>query len=233
VPVSDDGREDDDVAWLLARAKGQPGPSISPARAARYEKLEAMLAELPVTPGASTPSEGWQDRVLAAIDAEEAREATGGNLVRFVRRRAWLVGIVGVAAAAVAAFWLLRPRPDGPQIRTVVERSAANLGAMGPAMVGDTLVVSATVDEPAELRVYDEAHKEAARCATTTGDCASRPSGSHTEIELRVRLASRGVYTVLVFSPPLGGAPEGLDVDVVNATKAPRSMKRFATDPVQ
>jgi hypothetical protein len=221
------------VAWLLARAKGQPGPSISPARAARYEKLEAMLAELPVTPGASTPSEGWQDRVLAAIDAEDAaRDATGSNLVRFVRRRrTWLVGIVGVAAAAAAAFWLLRP--DGPQIRAVVERSAANLGAMGPAMVGDTLVVSATVDEPAELRVYDEAHKEAARCATTTGDCASRPSGSHTEIELRVRLASRGVYTVLVFSPPLGGAPEGLDVDVVNATKAPRSMKRFATDPVQ
>ena len=234
MPVSDDGREDDDVAWLLARAKGQPGPSISPARAARYEKLEAMLAELPVTPGASTPSEGWQDRVLAAIDAEDAaRDATGSNLVRFVRRRrAWLVGIVGVAAAAVAVL-LLRPPPEGSQIRAVVERSAANLGAMGPAMVGDTLVVSATVDEPAELRVYDEAHKEAARCATTTGDCASRPSGSHTEIELRVRLAGRGVYTVLVFSPPLGGAPEGLDVDVVNATKAPRSMKRFATDPVQ
>ncbi|HEY0985781.1 MAG TPA: hypothetical protein VGD80_01975, partial [Kofleriaceae bacterium] len=176
--MSDDGREDDDVAWLLARAKGQPGPSISPARAARYEKLEAMLAELPVTPGASAPSEGWQDRVLAAIDAEDAaRDATGGNIVRFVRRRrAWLVGIVGVAAAAVAAFWLLRPPPDGPQIRAAVERSAANLGAMGPAMVGDTLVVRATVDEPAELRVYDEAQNEAARCATTTGDCASRPS---------------------------------------------------------
>jgi hypothetical protein len=125
------------------------------------------------------------------------------------------------------------PEPGGPQIRAVVDRAAANLGAMGPAMVGDTLVVSVTVDGPAELRVYDEAHKEAGRCATTTGDCALRSSGSRTEIELRVRLASRGVYTALMFSPPLGGAPEGLDLDVVNAARAPRAMVRFDTDPVQ
>src|SRR5262245_47130039 len=123
-PVSDDGRDDDDVAWLLAPGKGQPGPSISPDRAARYEKLEAMLAELPVTPGAATPSEGWQDRVLAAIDAEEAAQSQDGvgNIVRFVRRRrAWFAGIVSVAAAAIAIWFIIpppkpEPIPGRPQI---------------------------------------------------------------------------------------------------------------------
>jgi hypothetical protein len=105
-----ESREDDDVAWLLARAKGESGPSISPARAARYAKLEALISELPARSEAA-PRPDWQDRVLAAIEAEQAAAngATTGGIVQILRRKAWLIGVVGVAAAA-ALVWALAGR---------------------------------------------------------------------------------------------------------------------------
>ena len=237
-------REDDDVAWLLARAKGEPGPSISPARAARYEKLEALIAELPAKPGEAAPPPDWQERVLAAVDAEEASKAhaaaTGAGVVRILRHRtAWLVGIVGAAAAAALVWAIVSPGDAppaiarGPLIRTAIEPAASNLGAMGPVLVGDTLVVSASVDGPGELRVYDDERREAGRCAAATQDCAFGQVGARTQMQLRVRLERRGVYTSLVFAPPLGGPPEGLDLDVARAAKAQIATARAQTDPVQ
>ena len=102
-----DSSEDDDVAWLLARTKGAPAPSISPASAARYGKLEALISELPARPADAAPRPDWQDRVLAAIDAQAAGErygATTGGIVHIVRKKLWLIGIVGAAVAAVLAW---------------------------------------------------------------------------------------------------------------------------------
>ena len=226
----------------MARAKGQPGPAISAARAARYEKLESLLAELPATPGAAMPREGWQDRVLAAIDAEEAGvmpAATGDGVIGFVRRkRGVLVGIVGVAAAAAVVWALLgHDRPEliamAPVVRASVETSGEPRRSMGAAVVGDTLVARATVDGPAELRVYNASQKEVARCATTTNDCKVARVGARTEISLRVRLDSRGTYTSMVFSPPLGGPSEGLDLDTVKASRAEIATGRDNLGPVQ
>jgi hypothetical protein len=106
-------REDDDVAWLLARAKGEPGPKISRARAARYEKLEALISELPAKPDEAAPPPDWQDRVFAAIDVGDAGEAhgarTGAGVIRFLRTKAWLLGIVGAAAAAALVWAIVLP----------------------------------------------------------------------------------------------------------------------------
>jgi hypothetical protein len=118
-------REDDDVAWLLARAKGKPGPSISPARATSYEKLEAMITRLPARQGDAVPPADWQDRVLAAIDERSAsrgrneRSKSRGRNERSEsrgrgpagevsrrRRKAWLLCIVGAAAVA-ALVWAI------------------------------------------------------------------------------------------------------------------------------
>src|SRR5882762_562381 len=86
--------EDDDVAWLLARAKRQPGPSISGPSAARYEKLEALIADVPATPAGAAAREAWQDRVRAAIDHEDARKVTRGTHALATGARArWLVRI--------------------------------------------------------------------------------------------------------------------------------------------
>jgi len=86
---------------------------------------------------------------------------------------------------------------------------------------------------PAELRVYNAARREVARCATTTQDCAVARVGARTELSLRVRLDTRGSYTSLVFSPPLGGASEGLDVDAVMASRAQIATASAEVGPVQ
>jgi hypothetical protein len=49
----------------------------------------------------------------------------------------------------------------GPLVHHAVEPAPSNQGAMGPALIGDTLVISASVDGPGELRVYDDARARA------------------------------------------------------------------------
>src|SRR5688572_14480493 len=93
-PVSDDKR--DDTAWLLARERGQRGAAIPEASAARYRRLEALVAELPATPIAPPP--GWQQRMLAALDAM-SDDPVGGAVTtplpeRRTGRRRWVVPVV-------------------------------------------------------------------------------------------------------------------------------------------
>jgi hypothetical protein len=57
-----------DEAWLLARMRGEPAAHPDPERAAAYERLEQSLKALPVP----SAREGWQAKVLAAIDAAAA-----------------------------------------------------------------------------------------------------------------------------------------------------------------
>ncbi|HSR95667.1 MAG TPA: hypothetical protein VLM79_01300 [Kofleriaceae bacterium] len=235
--MSDGRREDDDVAWLLARSNGEARPSISETRASRYEKLEGLLGELPPTPVGATPTEGWQNRVLAAIDAEEAGRAAS-------RRRwiAWLVPL-GVATAGAAAvggtLWLRaespRARAMAPVLEVHIEAAGARLPAAS-AMVGDAVVVRGAVDGDGELRVYDDADAEIVRCAATGGatgdatgnatgsapaaDCRVSRSGSRTALELTTTLRAHGAFHPLLIAPPLPGTSAGLDRDLQAARRA-------------
>lgn len=67
-------------AWLLARERGEPGPLISHDIAARYARLEALLARLPPTLDGIAPRRGWQARVFAEIDARIAVERDAAEL---------------------------------------------------------------------------------------------------------------------------------------------------------
>jgi len=62
--------DEDDQAWLLARERGEPGPTISDARASRYAQLGTLIKDLPDLPAATVQQPGWEQSVLAAIDAE-------------------------------------------------------------------------------------------------------------------------------------------------------------------
>jgi hypothetical protein len=55
--------ESEDVAWLLARMRGEPATHLDPERAASYLRLEAALRALPVP----TATPGWQEKVLEAL----------------------------------------------------------------------------------------------------------------------------------------------------------------------
>lgn len=224
--MSEGRREDDDVAWLLARANGQARPRISDTSASRYEKLEGLLGDLPPTPAGATPTEGWQDRVLAAIDAEEAGRAAS-------RRRwiAWLIplGVATAGAAAIGGSLWLRAEPPraiaiAPVLDVHIEAAGARLPAVSPAMVGDAMVVRGAVDGVGELRVYDDAGVELVRCAATGGasaaDCRVTHPDARTRLELTMTLRVRGSFHAVLFAPPLPGPSAGRDRDLEAARRA-------------
>jgi hypothetical protein len=214
--VSDGRREDDDVAWLLARANRQAGPSISETSASRYQKLEGLLGDLPPTAAGATPTEGWQDRVLAAIDAEEAGRAAS-------RRRwiAWLIplGVATAGAAAVGGSLWLRAEPlraiaMAPVIEVGIRAAGASLPGTTVAMVGDTMVVHGAVDGEGELRIYDEGGAELVRCPAPAADCRVTREGARTKLELTTTLRARGAFRTLLFAPPLPGPSAGFERDL-------------------
>ena len=45
--------DDEDHAWLLARERGEPGPTIADARAGRYSQIGTLIADLPAMPAAT------------------------------------------------------------------------------------------------------------------------------------------------------------------------------------
>jgi hypothetical protein len=69
--ASERGPDDErDHAWLLARERGEPGPTIPEARARRYARLQARIADLPAVPAGTVQRRDWEQDVLAVIDAE-------------------------------------------------------------------------------------------------------------------------------------------------------------------
>jgi hypothetical protein len=199
----------------------------------RDEKLEELLGDLPATPVGATPSDGWQDRVLAAIDAEEARRAAP-----WARARRWVpwlvplgVAIVG-AAAAGSALWLHSEPPRAiaaaPILEVHVEAAGASLPSMAPAMVGDAVVIRGAVDGAAELRVYDDAGAELVRCSAPAADCRMTRSGERTALQLTMTLRMRGAFHPLLFAPPLPGPSAGLERDVAAAHRVSLDVIRVA-----
>lgn len=125
--------DDEDHAWLLARERGEPGPAISDARARRYAQLGRLIADLPVLPPAAVEQRGWEQAVLAAIDADAGPSAGQGETPSIAataaasarRRTATATAAMLLVAAGVAV--VVFAQRGGKQ--------AARVGA--PPVVGD------------------------------------------------------------------------------------------------
>lgn len=72
-----------DYRWLLARARGEDVPHPDPTRAAAYARLEEALKALPLIHA----PDGWQERVLAAIDPRPRLHVVGPGIDRMVPGR--------------------------------------------------------------------------------------------------------------------------------------------------
>jgi len=223
-------RRDDDAEWLLARERGVPGPNVSETTAARYERLQGLIQELPETPGDVAPRAGWQQAVFAAIDAEgdvavAARPTPDVEPHPRLTRRATLLRWVALAAiaplAAIAAILFLRP-PPGPDpvafatLGVEVVHGGDAHRSDDPS-VGDRMIVRGAVLGAGELRVYDEDGAERARCSVPAADCVIERHESRTKLQLTMQLRAPGVLRPVLFAAPLTGPSAGLDGDVAAA----------------
>lgn len=225
---------DDEAAWILARERGLPAPSISEERAARYERLQALLADLPESP--VSPPDGWEERMHRALEAgasgpasdTRADGAQPGTRLAAVRRRWRTVTMVAGAALVLIIVLAVRHSPSAPAapaIAFAVERAAPDL--LGPApgsstrpRSGDQLVVRAIGNQHAELRVYDDAGVEQARCAASGPGCRLERTGDEITLILTMAVHTDHVLRAFVFTPPLGTPPEGLAADITAAEHA-------------
>lgn len=121
--MPDHGSDDDDHAWLLARERGEAAPAISEARASRYAQLGRLIADLPATPAGTVEHEGWEQGVLAALDAEASRPAGQSpthtvtekpmpkaptEATRHRRRIATAAAVFAIAASAALVVFMRR-----------------------------------------------------------------------------------------------------------------------------
>lgn len=263
--MTERAREDaDHAAWLFARESGQPGPAVSDATAARYAKLQALIADLPDTEAGVAPRTGWQHNVFAALDAadatpltgrdpapveaSDATQATAGPAVVAVgispfrdpaspidpamsartrrRLRRWGVATVGFAAVAVVAISFYRDggeRSDGreaePTLAFEVERAARPHRSSEPS-VGDQLVIRAGAAAAGELRVYDAAGLEAARCTVPTPACTVERSDRRATLRLTMPLRAPGTLRAVLFAASVAAPSGRMDLDVEAAARA-------------
>ena len=242
--MSENERENDedheDVAWLLARERGEPGPAVSDVTAARYARLESLIADLPALPPGVTSRPGWEQDVLAGIDAAEAERDAPSRPAPVplcdpvpparmrTRSRRWAVA-TAVFAAAVGVILLAVYRHSGgaravlaagPALDFEVESASRVRHRGSDPSVGDTLIVRGVVEGPGELRVYDDTGVERARCTVPAPDCRVERSGTSTTLRLTVLLRTPGTLSAVLFAAPLGGPLRGLDADVEAARRA-------------
>lgn len=219
---SDEREDDDDAAWLLARERGAPAGADP--RAVRYAQLGSLIADLPASPAGAQPRAGWKRDVLAAIDAAEADDAT----VPRGRWRRWATAAAGLAAAAAVILVVARhgdhaERPALAIRFDVAPGSHAHRGS--DASVGDTLVVrgalARTGEHPpaGELRIYDAAGGEQARCVAASPSCTIERNAEETTLRLTMLLRAPGALRAVLFAPPRNTPSEGIDVDIETAQR--------------
>jgi hypothetical protein len=169
---------------------------------AQINELRADLGKI-VVPG---PPERWQQLVWQRID----RSASAA------RRRLVLWFALPVAAAAALLIFVMRPReePAGPLLAVTFEHDPQRPRTRGDVAVGDAVRVSATVREPAELRVYREGAL-AFRCA---GPPACERRGD--QLSLRWTIPAVGRYRVILAAASAPAPKSSLDEDAAAATAA-------------
>jgi hypothetical protein len=149
----------------------------------------------------------------------------------------WAAPAVFAMAAVVVIVIIVRSPgggggPDGlvamgPVLELEIARtSGVRRGDAQAAAVDDKLKVRAELDGAGELRVYNGADVEVARCAEAAPDCSVVRSGKRTALSLTTPLRSRGQFLILLFSAPLGSPSAGLDADVAAAEAAGIAITR-------
>ncbi|HWU91524.1 MAG TPA: hypothetical protein VN253_29855 [Kofleriaceae bacterium] len=205
--------EERDHEWLLARERGEDVSHVAAATRAPYDEIGELLAKLP---GMALHT-GWKQRVLAAIDADEARPAASPKPAPAPRRRRWIAGAaVAGLAAAIAIFVVISRGSSRPEPRTSVAElahlesrialTAEVRGGTGTprgqgeeARLGDRYVVRARITGPAELRLYGDTGELLATC-TERGGCTVEHDGEGRTLVLEIVLRARGEVRLVAFT---------------------------------
>jgi hypothetical protein len=218
--------------------------------------LQSLIADLPALPAGIVPRAGWQQRVLAAIDAGEtepaepdstdaaapvpaidsapapaidssparaidsapapaidsapapaidsspARAIDSVPAKRTSAGRRWAAATAGIAMVAAAASVVMWPRTPALAV-LVFEDGPTDQVNRGP---GDKRGVRGELDGPGELRVYDAAGVEQARCSETGPDCSIDRSGKRTTLRLTISPRGPGLLHAVLFTSPLGSS---------------------------
>jgi hypothetical protein len=169
------------------------------ARAA-YERLGEAFKALPEL----APPAGWEDRVMARVDAAPKRRAS--SPARWV----WALA-AAIAAMAIAAIVLRSPRDERLAIHQQVIHGGSTRRA-DMAIVGDRLTVRASTAgaRHAALRVYRGERDLVLSCP---GDTRCRMGDG--EIEATLSLDAKGAYRALLLAgdAPLAAPSGSLDGD--------------------
>jgi hypothetical protein len=155
------------------------------------------------------------------------------------RIRGWRSAGVLAAAAVAVLIVVLRPGTTGQdepkpvlafELELELVKSSEPRRGDEPS-VGDTLRFSGGVDGPGELRVYDDAGVEQARCAVPAANCVITRDRGRTRLQLSVPLRVPGALRAVLFKAPLSGPSGGLDADVAAAGRV--GIAVLARDPVR
>jgi hypothetical protein len=238
--TADECRDDEDIAWLAARARGEAAEHPDPARAAAYVRLEQALAALPLP----TSGRAWQAEVFAAIDAR-ARARRLAFFVCSFAAAALSVMVWGArpqhVEGAFAPLVVVAPRPSaggpfrGNQIapgrndavglpppaagegRPPAPDGPAHAGGGATrASLGDALAIEAWLSGPGELRVYRDGDELVLRCPGGDG-CAEAHERRRRVLKAGVTLRAPGRYRAVLLGgvslpppPPSEREHEGL-----------------------
>lgn len=238
-----------DHEWLLARERGEDVGDVLAARRAPYERLGELLGS-----GAKA-SAGWRQRVLDAIDAEEAAGRPGDPAVapprpppvvsleaaRERRRSRRTLIVAGLAAAAAAAAILVIPRlgsrgPEAPQVLVLATEVRhgptivrGNTESPDEANLGDTLVVRAETVGPAELRVYGGSGERMLGSCNEGSGCTVEHDGERRRFVLEVKLEVPGQASAVVFlgaSPPPRTGARSTDLEAAAGAGIPFEARK-------
>jgi hypothetical protein len=226
--------DDDEDRWLLARERGEPGPAIADATAAKYTRLHSLIEDRPAVPAGFRPRSGWQQAVLDAIDRGEAeptpahsgtlpaqsidiasRQRTGNK-----RRIVTVACGLAVAASVTLALKMMRAEPSAELSVIALATAQTTRGEPHELVAGGKAAVRGAIDGPGELRVYDADDVELARCSVTGPDCTVERSGKRTELRLEVALRVAGPLHLVLFSAPIPGPSGGRAGDLEAANRA-------------
>jgi hypothetical protein len=179
----------------------------------RYRRIGAMIRDLAELP--SKPSEIWQRRVLAALEAQRREHAR--------RIRNWIIAC-GLAVALVTLFVIrLKSRPlaalEPFVVAQIVPSGDPHLGDSAPGIAyrNDKLVLRAMAAGPAEIRVYDERGMLAGRCGRAPAPgCTSTGDGARREYRLELTLRQLGLLRIVLvigdhIQPPAGDMDQDLE----------------------